>query len=96
MDYLQAQRIRTLLMERLDAVFRDVDVFVTPTFGVVPVTNLTGHPVVVAPNGRDADGVPASLTFVGRLFDEARLCTVARAWQDATGFHQQHPTGFDS
>ncbi|MGE3615297.1 MAG: amidase, partial [Gemmatimonadales bacterium] len=95
-DYLQAQRIRTMLMERLDAVFQAVDVFVTPTFGVVPVTNLTGHPVVVAPNGRDADGVPASLTFVGRLFDEARLCTVARAWQDATGFHQQHPTGFDS
>jgi len=93
-EYLQANRIRTMLMERLDAVFRKVDVFMAPTFGVVLATNLTGHPCVVVPNGFGGDNAPASISFIGQLYAESELCTVARAWQEATGWHQRHPAGF--
>jgi len=94
-EYLQANRIRTMLMERLDQIFRDVDVFMAPSFGVMPATNLTGHPCVVMPNGMSDEGIPSSISLIGNLFGEAELCTVARAWQQATGWHLRHPAGFD-
>lgn len=93
-EYLQANRIRTMLMERIEDVFEAVDVFIAPTFGVMPVTNLTGHPAIVVPNGATSDGMPASISFIGRLYGEQELCTVARAWQERTGFHKLHPLGF--
>jgi Asp-tRNA(Asn)/Glu-tRNA(Gln) amidotransferase A subunit family amidase len=61
---------------------------------VLPITNLTGHPAVVVQNDFQADGTPASISFIGQLYGESRLCTVARAWQDATGWHRRHPAGF--
>jgi Asp-tRNA(Asn)/Glu-tRNA(Gln) amidotransferase A subunit family amidase len=93
-DYVQANRIRTMLMQRLEAVFESVDVFIAPSFGVMPITNLTGHPCVVVPNGLTQDGVPASISFIGRLYGEAELCAAAKAWQDATGFHKARPAAF--
>jgi Asp-tRNA(Asn)/Glu-tRNA(Gln) amidotransferase A subunit family amidase len=93
-EYLQAQRIRTLLMQRMEEVFRKVDVFVAPTFGVVLVTNLTGHPCAVVPNGFNDEDMPASLSFIGKLYGEAELCTVARAWQEASGWHRRRPSGY--
>ena len=47
---------------------------------------------MVLPNGFRADGTPTSITFTGRLFGEADLLAVAKAYQDATGFHLRHPT----
>ncbi len=72
---------------------RQVDVYVSPTFGGdnLLLTNLTGHPQVVLPNGFRADGTPTSITFTGRLFGEAELLAVAKAYQDATGFHLRRP-----
>jgi Asp-tRNA(Asn)/Glu-tRNA(Gln) amidotransferase A subunit family amidase len=93
-EYLQANRVRTLLMQRLDGVFQDLDVFMAPSFAVMAVANLTGHPAVVMPNGLLEDGIPSSVSFVGRLFGESKLCTVARIWQEATGWHRLHPEGF--
>jgi Asp-tRNA(Asn)/Glu-tRNA(Gln) amidotransferase A subunit family amidase len=75
-------------------VFREVDVFVAPTFGVVLATNLTGHPCAVLPNGFNDDDMPASLSFIGKLYGEAELCTVARAWQEASGWHRRRPSGY--
>jgi Asp-tRNA(Asn)/Glu-tRNA(Gln) amidotransferase A subunit family amidase len=94
-EYLQANRVRTMLMHRLAEVFDQVDVFLAPSFGVILVTNLTGHPCVVVPNGFNSDGLPASISFVGNLYREAELCTVARAWQELTGWHRQHPAEFN-
>jgi len=93
-DYLRAQRVRTVLMKQMAAAMTDVDVYVgSPDSGLL--TNLTGHPVVCLPNGltRGADGVevPTSLTFTGRLWGEAELLAVARAYQDATGHHLRRP-----
>ena len=95
-EYLQANRVRTLVMHEMDKVMQQVDVFITPSFGgnVLLLTNLTGHPAVVLPNGFNADGTPVSISFIGRLFGEAELLRVAQAYQDATGFHLRRPALF--
>jgi Asp-tRNA(Asn)/Glu-tRNA(Gln) amidotransferase A subunit family amidase len=92
-SYIQANRVRTLLKREMAKLMSTVDVYATPTFGGdgLLLTNLTGNPAVVLPNGFRKDGTPTSLTFVGRLFGEADLLAVAKAYQDATGFHLKHP-----
>lgn len=91
-DYINANRVRTLAMRQWQELMRGVDVIVAPTSSPQLVaTNLTGHPAVILPNGFREDGTPVSLTFVGNLFGEAALCTVAQAYQQATAFHLAHP-----
>ncbi len=96
-DYLNATRVRTLLRWKMDEVMRQVDLFVTPSFGgnVLVVTNLTGHPTLVLPNGFNPDGTPVSLSAVGRLWGEGDLPTVGQAYQEATGWHLKRPAGFE-
>ena len=73
-------------------VMKDVDVYLAPSFSSnLLLTNLTGHPCVVLPNGFSKDGTPTSITFMGKLFDEGKLIAVAKAYQDATDFHKKHP-----
>ncbi len=92
-EYVNANRVRTLTMRKWDDLMRTVDVIVAPTFGQQLVaTNLTGHPAVIVPNGFRDDGTPVSLTFLGGLYQEANACAVARAYQQATDFHLKHPT----
>jgi Asp-tRNA(Asn)/Glu-tRNA(Gln) amidotransferase A subunit family amidase len=94
-DYVNANRLRSLAIQKWDELMRGVDVIVTPTstanLSQLVATNLTGHPAVIVPNGFRDDGTPVSLTFLGGLFEEAKLLTVARAYQEATGFHLRHP-----
>jgi Asp-tRNA(Asn)/Glu-tRNA(Gln) amidotransferase A subunit family amidase len=109
-EYIQANRARMMAMEAVNKAFEQVDVIVAPTFSnQLLVTNLTGHPALILPNGLRGDdapaarvrdngevdgggpGTPTSLTFLGHLYGEAKLLAVAKAYQDATGFHLQHP-----
>lgn len=94
-DYVNANRLRSIAIQRWDDLMRTVDVIVTPTSAVnlsqLVATNLTGHPAVIIPNGFREDGTPVSLTFLAGLFEEAKALSVARAYQDATGFHLKHP-----
>ena len=75
----------------------DVDVYVAPTFGGdnLLLTNLTGHPCVVLPNGFNEAGSPVSISFIGKLYEEGTLLAVARAYQDITDFHKRRPPMFD-
>lgn len=93
-EYIQANRMRSLLMDEMEKL--PVDVYVTPTFGGdnLLLTNLTGHPCVVLPNGFTDEGTPTSITFMGRLFGEGTLLAVANAYQDATDFDERHPKAF--
>ena len=95
-EYINANRLRTLLMERMERVFDQVDVFMTPSFGanVLLTTNLTGHPAVTVPSGFRDDGTPVSISFIGNLWGEAELCSVAARWQDATGWHLETAATF--
>ncbi len=93
-EYVNGNRARMLAMEQMAELFKRVDVIVAPTFGSeqLLVTNLTGHPAVILPNGfRESDGTPVSLTFIGDLFAESKLLAVARAYEQATEFHRRHP-----
>lgn len=92
-DYLRAQRVRTLLMRQMAEVMEKVDLYVGGNDLVL--TNLTGHPTVVLPNGfregRDGVRTPTALTFTGRLWGEGELLHVAKAYQEATGHHLKRP-----
>ena len=95
-EYIQANRHRTRLMEMMHEVFREVDVYITPSFAgeSLLITNLTGHPQVVVPDGFVDEDSPHSLSFVGRLYDEATLLAAARTFQDLTGWHKKTPPGY--
>jgi len=92
-EYLQANRARYLLIQDMQRLMEKVDVYVTPSFGKsLLLTNLTGHPCVVLPNGFNKEGSPTSISFIGNLFREGVLLGVAKKYQDATDFHLKHPT----
>jgi Asp-tRNA(Asn)/Glu-tRNA(Gln) amidotransferase A subunit family amidase len=95
-EYIQANRARTLLMREMAKL--PVDVYLTPAFGGdnLLYTNLTGNPCVVLPNGFNDKKSPTSITFMGKLFEEGKVMTVAKAYQDATDFHLKHPPMFAS
>jgi Asp-tRNA(Asn)/Glu-tRNA(Gln) amidotransferase A subunit family amidase len=58
-DYIQAQRARTLAIEAMAKLFNEVDVVVTPSGGAqLSGTNLTGNPAVIVPNGVRGDDAP--------------------------------------
>lgn len=91
-DYVNANRVRTLAIAAWDVLMRDVDVIVAPTSsGQLTATNLTGHPAVIVPNGFRENGTPVSITFLGRLFGEETLLRVAESYQRATPHHTRHP-----
>jgi Asp-tRNA(Asn)/Glu-tRNA(Gln) amidotransferase A subunit family amidase len=96
-EYLQANRVRRLLMEETERALADVDVFVSPQgsldpkMSCNPLMSMTGHPTVAVPNGFTPRGTPTGTTFTGRLFREAELLALAKAYQDETGFHLKHP-----
>ncbi len=93
-EYIQANRIRFLLVQEMAELFEKVDLYVAPSLegNNLLLTNLTGHPCVVVPNGFNKEGTPTSITFIGKLFEEGTLLAFAKAYQDATGYHVKHPT----
>jgi hypothetical protein len=81
-------------MQRVEEVMREVDVYLAPTSARsrnLLITNLTGHPTVVLPQGFNAKGSPTSIQFVGKLMGEADVLSVAQAYQESTDFHLRHP-----
>jgi Asp-tRNA(Asn)/Glu-tRNA(Gln) amidotransferase A subunit family amidase len=102
-EYIQASRVRTLLMEAMARTMSDVDVYLAPITSHsahkpnsildlnTTMTNLTGQPSVVVRNGFNATGVPTSITFTGRVYGEAEMLRLALAYQAATEWHLKHP-----
>ncbi len=96
-EYLQANRVRMLLMEEMAGVMSDIDVIVAPRSSLNPrrslnpLTSLTGHPVVAVPNGFSAQGTPTGITFCGQIYQEGEMLALAKAFEDAAGFHLKHP-----
>ena len=93
-EYLQAQRVRTLLVQQMQETLKDIDVYLSPSFAGnnLVLTNLSGHPCVVVPNGFQKNGMPTTITFIGKLFGEAELLTFAKFYQSITNHHEQHPS----
>ncbi len=95
-EYIQANRVRRMVMESMATAMDGIDVLVTPSFGgdVLLTTNLTGHPAAVVPSGFRDNGTPVSFSFVGGLWKDAAALRVAKAYQDATGWHRRVPGAF--
>lgn len=93
-EYIQANRLRTQLKEDMARIFEEVDLYVHPSWASASlrVTNYTGHPCVVLPNGFRPDGRPTSITFTGQLFEEGKILALAAAFQQATEWDEKHPT----
>ena len=93
-EYVQANRLRSRLIEDMQRLFEENDIaaYVAPSWHSrnLRITNLTGHPAVVVPTGF-RNGKPVSITFTGRLLDEATILELAHAFQQATSYHRQHP-----
>ena len=110
-EYIQLNRARSLAIRETSKLFEQADVIVASTNSLqLVVTNLTGHPAVIVPNGlrgNDAPqppavdagdddqiggpGTPVSITFLAGHYQDAKLCALARAYQQATGFEKLHP-----
>jgi Asp-tRNA(Asn)/Glu-tRNA(Gln) amidotransferase A subunit family amidase len=82
-------------MQKVNEAMNAVDVLICPTRGSgnqSAITNLTGHPAVCVPTGFDSRSkLPTSITFIGQLYKEGRLLSVAEAYQQLSDWHQQHP-----
>ncbi|MDB5241893.1 MAG: amidase [Spirosoma sp.] len=94
-EYIQANRARTRLINEMAAQLKKakLDVYISPVYASsnLTLTNLTGHPCVVLPNGFTKENLPTSITFMGQLFEEGKVLAVAKAYQDATAWHKKHP-----
>jgi Asp-tRNA(Asn)/Glu-tRNA(Gln) amidotransferase A subunit family amidase len=96
-QYIQANRLRYKLIQEMYAAIKDFDVIITSSFGgnQMLLTNLTGNPCVVVPNGFDKKGHPTSICFIGNLYDEATLLLFAKMYQDITKHDNQAPPLFN-
>lgn len=97
-EYINANRHRYLLMQKVNEAMKDIDVLICPTRGSGnqgAITNLTGHPVVCMPTGFDKrNKLPTSITLIGKLYDEATILAAAKCYQDATQWDEMHPPMF--
>lgn len=58
-EYIQANRARTLAIQEMSTLFEKLDIIVTPSGGAqLLATNLTGHPALIVPNGLRGDDAP--------------------------------------
>lgn len=95
-EYIRANRLRWLLIQQMNKVMKQVDICIAPSLAGdnLLITNFTGHPSVVIPNGMLNAKTPTSIVFIGQLFEEGKLLAATKKYQDATGFHLKHPSGY--
>jgi Asp-tRNA(Asn)/Glu-tRNA(Gln) amidotransferase A subunit family amidase len=101
-DYLQANRRRTAIMQDAARALSTVDVvlFTTLTLdsrtSINPVMSLTGHPSIAVPSGFLATGSPTGVMFSGQLYRDGELLSFARAFERAASPTSRVPKGFES
>lgn len=97
-EYVNAQRHRYTLMKKVNEVMQQYDVIICPSRGdgnQSAITNLTGHPVVCIPTGFDKKyNLPTGISFVGNLYDDATILSIANALQKTTPWEDAHPPLF--
>jgi len=97
-EYIQANRVRYTLVQEMARLFEQVDLYIAPSFAEdnLLLTNLTGHPCVVLPNGFNQQGSPVSISIIGNLFEEGKILALANAYQKLTPFNKKHPPMFSA
>ncbi len=100
-DYLRAQRVRTLMIAAVEQLFDRIDLLLAPpSSDSVNMTNLTGHPALVLPAGfvKSETGIemPQNIMLTGRLDDEATLLDAGLAFERETPWHTRRPPLFSA
>ena len=96
-DYLQANRRRTVIMQEVARALSSVAavMFTSLTLdsatSLNPVMSLTGHPSIAVPNGFAATGSPTAVMFSGQLYQEGALLALAAAYERAVGPRRAPP-----
>jgi Asp-tRNA(Asn)/Glu-tRNA(Gln) amidotransferase A subunit family amidase len=95
-EYVNANRHRTILMQKMNEAMEPWDVVITPSFGnrQLAITNLTGHPALCMPIGFNKQGLPTSITFLSNLFREEELVKLGTYFQSVTNHDEKHPERF--
>jgi Asp-tRNA(Asn)/Glu-tRNA(Gln) amidotransferase A subunit family amidase len=95
-EYVNANRHRTILMQKMNEAMEPWDVIITPSFGnrQLAITNLTGHPALCMPIGFNKQGLPTSITFLSNLFREEELVKLGTYFQSVTDHDEKHPERF--
>lgn len=99
--YQKAQQVRRLIREKMDALFQDFDLILSPVaptaafkigdhlqdalvmymadiFTVLP--SLSGNPAIALPIGNNAAGLPLSIQFTAKHFEEDKLLAFSQAF----------------
>jgi Asp-tRNA(Asn)/Glu-tRNA(Gln) amidotransferase A subunit family amidase len=146
-EYLQQQRVRMLMMMKLEEATRGIDVYLVaanntggtpgtggrgrgargeapadpaaaaergrgagtgragrgggggaqnPTQRLFTMANLACYPAINVPNGFASNGQPTNMTFYARPFGETALIALAKAYQDAAGYHLRKPAKLEN
>lgn len=95
-EYINANRHRYLLIQKVNDVVEKYDAIICPTWGgnQAAITNLTGNPAVCFPTGFNKKNTPTSITLIGKLYDEATLLEIAKVYQDNTLWNKVVPLLF--
>ncbi|GAA5021571.1 amidase [Marivirga lumbricoides] len=96
-EYINANRLRTQLISQYQQWIKQYDAVIVPSFGgnQLLVTNLTGHPSVVLPNGFNPNESPTSFTITGNYYAEGKLLELAGKFQALTDYHNRRPPYFN-
>ncbi|PYO93612.1 MAG: amidase [Gemmatimonadetes bacterium] len=82
---------RNTVASPLDKPFREGWPGITGGANVIGPTNVVGVPGISVPNGFGVKGLPTGLSFTARAFDESKLVSLARLFQDRTDWHRRQP-----
>ena len=95
-EYVNANRHRSVMMQKMNQAMQEYDVIITPSFGnrQLAITNLTGHPALCMPIGFTKQGTPNSITFLANLYREEELMAVGSFFQKITDHDEKHPDRF--
>lgn len=58
---------------------------------IIPAGNVVGQPAISVPNGFGPHGLPTGIQFTGKIWSEARLLSLASAYQQASDWHRRRP-----
>jgi Asp-tRNA(Asn)/Glu-tRNA(Gln) amidotransferase A subunit family amidase len=68
----------------------------TPTQRHFTMANLACYPAINVPNGFVENGAPTNVVIYARPFGEMEAIALAKAYQDAAGFHLKRPAALDT
>ena len=96
-EYINACRMRYLIMKKMDPILDSYDIIIAPPETGDQLCHYQFNrqtPSLTIPNGFLPNGMPASISFIGKHFGEGVLLAFAKAYQEKTGFQLKHPQGF--